>query len=980
MEKRMKSCKAILTLLCLVTLFASGCGARKSEQFRAEGDTLLRLGKHQEAQGAYQRALEMNPQNAQALLGAGRCLMAAGKPDEAMTQFEQALAADPRLEAACRELVHVLLRQGRTGDALSWAEKYSAQDSTAGAVLAAYVLRESGKPADAIAKLESVRQASPDNAAVLIELAVAYKDANDLAKAEETVRAFLAQAKQSAAAAAGHLLLADVSFALGKADTMIAEYEKLAQEQPDDAALQLGLTQALLRSGKVDDAEKYARKLHERQPDSGWANYVLGTSLLAKKQYAEAVPFLEKADAALPQQPQVAQSLQSARSGGKAPVAQAPAPAAQPAAATGAPAAPSSPAQSTMPSTPQGIQPLPKDWRGLWKQAAFQAMLEQRAEVIAAKDAEGIETLALAAFFLRNEGVLAELEPSLPEASPVRGYLQAVRARQAEPFFAHMKAWTETDEARVVLRANAFGAGLALLGARFHAMHALTEAAQKYPAYGASYYNLAQVFRAAGSPSVAARVLQKVLPQAVGNMEIHMLLYAALRESENYVDARIAAEMTYSLFPDREDACLNLAQSSLDMHDFVTAESVLKRAEEDRPGSPRIQLAMSRILLFKNQPADALALATTIPDAPDYHDNLASIMVFAQAGLKNWAAVVEQTPDGSNPSTAVPLRMLRATAMVALARTEEAKALLSGGGQANTQWGIADAALGGVSPARQAEAALASALGANQEALTQYLFAMACIALPAYQPALVAFQAAHDTLGGDPVLAGLVAQCSAKALPVSSMESAVAPLLAKYPESGEVQLGLADVCMAVKKVNEEKAALEKAVALAPDLPDAWRRLGGLFEQLSQYDNAIAAYEKFQALRPDDFIANNNLAYCLLLSNKDLDRALACAQRAQAKQPNVPQILHTIGVIQLQRGELDASAQNLRTALALRPADPTLVLDYGKLLLAQGQQEEGLRHVGMSLQYSKQLDLPFPRNAEALALMQQYGKSVESPGV
>jgi len=49
---------------------------------------------------------------------------------------------------------------------------------------------------------------------------------------------------------------------------------------------------------------------------------------------------------------------------------------------------------------------------------------------------------------------------------------------------------------------------------------------------------------------------------------------------------------------------------------------------------------------------------------------------------------------------------------------------------------------------------------------------------------------------------------------------------------------------------------------------------------------------------------------------------------------------------------------------LRPGDPDLLLDYGLMLIAKGQKEEGLKPIKLALQYADQLGLTFDRRAEA----------------
>ena len=52
------------------------------------------------------------------------------------------------------------------------------------------------------------------------------------------------------------------------------------------------------------------------------------------------------------------------------------------------------------------------------------------------------------------------------------------------------------------------------------------------------------------------------------------------------------------------------------------------------------------------------------------------------------------------------------------------------------------------------------------------------------------------------------------------------------------------------------------------------------------------------------------------------------------------------------------------ALEMRPGDPTLLLDYGQLLIAKNQPEEGKHQIELALRYAAQLTSPFARRAEA----------------
>ncbi len=54
----------------------------------------------------------------------------------------------------------------------------------------------------------------------------------------------------------------------------------------------------------------------------------------------------------------------------------------------------------------------------------------------------------------------------------------------------------------------------------------------------------------------------------------------------------------------------------------------------------------------------------------------------------------------------------------------------------------------------------------------------------------------------------------------------------------------------LKRYDEAFAAYDKALALKPDLADAWLGRGNVFYALKRYDEAFAAYDKALALKPD----------------------------------------------------------------------------------------------------------------------------------
>ena len=54
----------------------------------------------------------------------------------------------------------------------------------------------------------------------------------------------------------------------------------------------------------------------------------------------------------------------------------------------------------------------------------------------------------------------------------------------------------------------------------------------------------------------------------------------------------------------------------------------------------------------------------------------------------------------------------------------------------------------------------------------------------------------------------------------------------------------------LKRYDEAFAVYDKALALKPDLENAWLGRGNVFYDLKRYDEAFAAYDRALALKPD----------------------------------------------------------------------------------------------------------------------------------
>src|SRR4029450_2648569 len=124
--------------------------------------------------------------------------------------------------------------------------------------------------------------------------------------------------------------------------------------------------------------------------------------------------------------------------------------------------------------------------------------------------------------------------------------------------------------------------------------------------------------------------------------------------------------------------------------------------------------------------------------------------------------------------------------------------------------------------------------------------------------------------------------------------------------------------LAPAELEEVKSLIDRALALAPNSPEAHFALGLFFYWgHRQYENALTEFNRTLELQPNNALARQ---YCASVYRRrgEWERSLAESQRAQELDPRDAQILSNIGVtyLALRRGK-DAERAALR-ALAIGP--------------------------------------------------------------
>jgi tetratricopeptide (TPR) repeat protein len=954
-----------MALLCLLLAVIPACGGRRSQQQTELGQTFLSIGKSDEALLAFEKALKMNPHNTDAELGMARCFAVQDNLEEALTHYRRVIELDPGKETAYVEAVRILLRKDRRGDAENLAMDFEKVHPDKGGILHAFIMQTAGQTADAIALLEGLAAKYPASTDVRVSLASALAAAGQDAKAVETLEDVLANVDPDSLAA--RMKLVEVYQKQGKTDEIVTQFREMANQKPGDLGIQLALARSLVAKKEYAEAEDIARAILRELPESGWANYVVGACLLAREEYEKAVMYLQTATQALPESEAVRDLLAVARRGG-APLAQAP--------ETAASTAPQSPAPGE--AHPQSAGDLP--WPVLWKQARFDLLLQQSDALLSHDEPNLRETLVLAALFSGDPSDpprAKQFAEGLPQDSPYRALLAALEARDPEAALAVFDAWTETEPERVVLRGNAYGFTLMLVGARAKALQELSECYAAAPDNAVALFNLATMYRTARLPEYAVQVLDRFLALYPDNLGARRTLLRLLVDANEMSRARAIAEFTYQLYPHDAEAVVDLASVYRVTGEVDLAQSLLTHAQDADPDSAPLRVAEARLNLLQGRDDAVLqSLEGRAFDSVEHEAARESLRAFALAENNDWSEVTAICEALPSQKRSAGLHLLSAAAYLHGDKPELARGALDGASKASWERfsgaAVALAALGILDPPKGSETLVAQ-LTAAPEGLAAYVHGVACLAESLPDCAVGPLEKASAAAPGSASLAALMLEALTNTIRFGDPAPKAQEVAQRAPADPRTWLALAAFCHAKTDTAGEHAAIQKALELDGNNAAAWLLRARYLESAGDKAGALAAYERVHATRPTDPVVGNNLAYLILETGGDPQRALQLAHAAlDAAQNNPaiqPNVLHTLGLAELRVKKLDDAEEHLGRALQMRPGDPTLLLDFGALLLEKGNTSAGQRYIRMAIDYADRLGLAFPRKDEAQRLIE-----------
>ena len=175
--------------------------------------------------------------------------------------------------------------------------------------------------------------------------------------------------------------------------------------------------------------------------------------------------------------------------------------------------------------------------------------------------------------------------------------------------------------------------------------------------------------------------------------------------------------------------------------------------------------------------------------------------------------------------------------------------------------------------------------------------------------------------------------------------------------------------------------LQKALALDPNVIDAWVMLGNDYARQREYDTAIEHYKRALALKPDYDLATINLAN-VYRQVGDYDAAIVGYEQYLRKDPRNAYVHYQLGELYADRDELDKAEPAFRAALELdgrvaaaRNALGVVALRRGDLVTAEQEIRAALAQQADVKLAHFNLALLAEARGDAEAAIQEYEREI-----
>ncbi|HXI93086.1 MAG TPA: tetratricopeptide repeat protein [Blastocatellia bacterium] len=256
----------------------------------------------QAAESEYHKALKLAPDWAEAIVNLGIVCNRQGKSDEAIVAFSRAAEINPQLLGAQLNLAITFFRAKRFRESEMPLRRALAIDPANNQARGLLVLSlfALDRYSDVVDLGEQLLQAAPSDAAMLELVGRAYLK---LRSYDEAVRTLERRARLQPTGAEIYMLLGEARDNAGDSEGAIREFKRAteASDSPTLPELRFALGYVLWKLRRYDQAEPEFRREMERDRNHSRSIYYLGNIALSRGDWKSALPLLERAAGAMPQ-------------------------------------------------------------------------------------------------------------------------------------------------------------------------------------------------------------------------------------------------------------------------------------------------------------------------------------------------------------------------------------------------------------------------------------------------------------------------------------------------------------------------------------------------------------------------------------------------------------------------------------------------------------------------------------------------------
>jgi tetratricopeptide (TPR) repeat protein len=176
------------------------------------------------------------------------------------------------------------------------------------------------------------------------------------------------------------------------------------------------------------------------------------------------------------------------------------------------------------------------------------------------------------------------------------------------------------------------------------------------------------------------------------------------------------------------------------------------------------------------------------------------------------------------------------------------------------------------------------------------------------------------------------------------MEDAI---LAK-PKEPDLYLTLAGLFEKEDQLRKALAVLQKGLEQNREDTNLHFQLGAIYNELGDFEEAVAQMKDVLRLRPDSADALNYLGYSYAERGNNLQEALEMIEKAMVLEPNNGYITDSLGWVYYKLGNYEKAATELEKANQLTPDDPTITEHLADVYFKLNQLQKALSFYQESL--------------------------------